>query len=112
MLPKEEVKSAGGLVLSSQTDTRTSTKENQADLAIVLAIGAGYIDNEGNDVAIDLAPGNVVLLSRLSLKYYSQFPGISEYTGEVLAMTRESEVHAAWPSVEAYEAYKKTLAND
>jgi co-chaperonin GroES (HSP10) len=109
VLPKPEIKSAGGLIVSSGNDIRSSTKENQADLALVLAVGAGYVDEDGNTVDVDLQPGSVILVSRMGLRLYSQFPGLSEYTAESIALTRETEVHCAWPSIEDYLAYQTKL---
>lgn len=118
VLPKPEIKSAGGLVLSSGNDTRTSTKENQADVAIVLAVGTGYVETVVDeatgeekqvDVDIDIKPGSVILVSRMGLRLYSQFPGLADYTAETIALTRDTEVHCAWPSIEAFNAYQATL---
>lgn len=110
VLPKEELKSAGGLVLSADTHGhRSSTDENRAELAMVLANGPGYVDDDGNDVPIDIPPGSVVLLSRIGLKLYSQFPGLAEYTSETIALTRDSEIHCAWPSIDAFQTYAAKL---
>lgn len=110
VLPKEELKSAGGLIMNSvSSDHRTSTNENRADLAIVLACGDGYIDDDGTEVPMDLQPGNVILVSRMGLRLYSDFPGLQEYTKETIALSRDTEVHCAWPSIDAYVAYRSKL---
>jgi co-chaperonin GroES (HSP10) len=111
MLPKEELKSAGGLILHAPTnDHRTDMEQNRAVLALVLAAGTGYYNEEsGNSVPLEVAPGNVVLVSEMGLKKYTQFPGLAEYTANQIALTRETEIHMCWPSVEAYEAYKYAL---
>lgn len=109
VMPKEELKSAGGLILNAPTsDHRSKLEQERAKLAVVVAIGNGYFDGE-EDVPLDIKPGAVVLISELGLKYYSEFPGIAEYTGETLALTRDTEVHAAWDSLEAYQEYRTLL---
>lgn len=111
VLPKEEFKAGNsGLIMAAESDSRTSTEQNRADLAIVLAVGDGYFNEEtGKLEPLDIEVGNVILVSRMGLKLYSQFPGIPEYTKETLALTRDSEVHAAWSSLEEYQAYSKAL---
>lgn len=113
VLPKAEIKSAGGLFINSNSSSHKSTTEmNRAKLAIVLVSGSGYYDEDGEDVALDVLPGAVIMVSEMGLKYYSEFPGIAEYTGETLALTRDSEIHAAWPSIEAYSVYQQTLLDE
>ncbi len=110
VLPKEEIKQGSIIVASNLDDHRSSTEQNRADLGVVLAVGSGYFDDEtGGDVAMDIQPGNVVLVSRMGLKLYSQFPGISGYTKETIALTRDNEIHCAWASLEAYQAYREKL---
>ena len=111
MLPKEEIKSKGGIILQSDPNqVRGETAaQGQPTLCVVLACGSGYTDDDGNDVALDYEPGAVVLVSELGLKKYSTFPGMNDYNQGTIALTRESEVHMFWPSIAAYETYKKTL---
>ncbi len=110
LLPKEELKTAGGLVIaSSLNDHRTSTDVNKALLGVVLAVGNGYVDDEGNESAVEVKPGYVVMLSQFGVRPYSHFPGVAEYTSESIALTRESEIHCAWPSMDAYQEYRKAL---
>ncbi len=110
LLPKPAVKSAGGIFIESGDDMRTSTKENQADLVLVLATGPGYYDDETKeDVPMDIHVGDVLLVSRMGLKLYSQFPGLNGYTKETIALTKDSEAHANWPSIEAFKEYQDSL---
>jgi co-chaperonin GroES (HSP10) len=111
LLPKIEVKTKGGLVLAtSLNDHRTTTNENQADVAVVLAVGSGYYGDDGEAVPMDVRVGNVILLTRFGVRAYSTFPGLTEYTAESIALCRESDVHAAWPSIEAFNAYVEKLS--
>lgn len=111
LLPKEEVLTAGGLVIATNlNDHRSTTKENQADLAVVLAAGPGYYsDDTGEDVALDVKPGNVVMLTRYGIRAFSSFPGVLDFTQDTIAMCRDSDIHAAWESIEAYEQYRAAL---
>ena len=114
VLPKEELKTAGGLIVaSSLSDHRSETEANRPTMAIVLAAGAGYFDSDsGKDVPLDIQPGNVILVSQLSLKYLTEVPGYTAYvknTNDQIALTRESEIHMRWASIAEYETYKYIL---
>jgi co-chaperonin GroES (HSP10) len=109
VLPKEELKSAGGIILPAAKTHRNTAEDDRAELALVLLPGSGYAADDGTDVPLDLAPGNVILVSKLAFKYYSEFPGLANYTENAIALIRETEVHAKWDSIEAYEAYKQQL---
>ncbi len=114
VMPKEEIKSAGGIILNSlASDHKTTTEQHRPLIAVVLATGTGFIDDEsGEPIDMDVKPGSVIMISPYSLTYMSTFPGIPEATAEVLAMCKESDVSLSWPSIEAYEEYRKALANN
>lgn len=110
-LPKEEIKTASGIIVAApKTDHRSTLEQNRAELAVVLAVGSGYYDEEGSDVPVDLAPGNVVLINGFGLRAYSDFPGIADYVQDAIAMIRDNDVHAAWESLEAYKAYRDGMS--
>jgi len=110
LLPKEEIKTAGGLIVATQSDYRTNTQENQCDVAVVLATGSGYYDDDtGEDVSMDLKVGNVVLLSRYGIRAYSNFPGIKDFVAGTIALARDNDVHAAWDSIASFETYKAKI---
>jgi len=100
VLPKEELKTSGGIILATKAnDHRSMTEENRPTLAVVLAAGED----------VKLEPGNVVLVSALGLKCYSNFPGLQEYVANSIAMTMEHEVHVAWRDLEAYASYRELI---
>ena len=109
VLPKEELK-MGSIIISAPKDQiKGGAEHDRAELALVLMTGSGYTDDEGNDVPMDLEPGNVILVSKLAFKYYSEFPGLVDYTNNAIAMIRETEIHAKWDSLESYEQYRTSL---
>jgi len=110
VLPKEELVSKGGIVLATQpNDFRSSTEENKHVLAVVLAVGVGYTDETGSLIKSSLVPGNVVLVNPFSLRRYSSFPMLQEYTAQDIAMTSDSEINCSFESIEAYQRATKLL---
>lgn len=110
LLPKQEVKTKGGLVIAtSLTDHRSTTVENAADVAVVLAVGEGYYGDDGEAVPMDIKVGNVVLISRFGMRTYSSYPGVQDYVADTIALARDSDCHVKWDSIEAFEAYVAKL---
>lgn len=111
VLPKEEIKTKGGLVIaSSLSDHRTNTDMNRADVAVVLAVGEGYYDDDtGADVAMDIKVGNVVLISRYGLRTYSSFPGVTNFVADTIALCRDNDINAVWEDAAAFEAYRQAM---
>jgi co-chaperonin GroES (HSP10) len=109
ILPKLEVKTAGGLVIASDSRQVNGSNVDLPTLALVLQVGAGYVDENGVPEKQELKPGNVVLISEMGLKYYSMYPGLKEFTPKSIALTRESEVHMYWDSIEAFKNFETTI---
>jgi len=112
-LPKEEIKSAGGLILAAPlSDHRSTLDQNRACLAVILCAGEGYYDDETNEtVSLDLQVGNIVLISAYGLRAYSNFPGVVGYKADSIALIRDSDVTAAWSTRAAYDAFASELAS-
>lgn len=110
VLPKEELKKGSIVIASDIKNIKSSTEENRAQLAVVLAVGSGYFDEAtGNIEPLPYSQGELILVSPYGLKMYSQFPGITDFTDQKIALTRESEVHMSWKDFAAYEKYKAAL---
>ncbi len=110
IMPKEELKSAGGLIIASDaTRYRTDTTANRPLIVVVLTTGPGdYDPDSGEYNEVEYKPGNVLFISDMSIKYLSDFPGIGA-TGQKLGIVRPTETHISWPSFEAYEKFRNTL---
>ena len=72
---KNEEKTAGGLYIPE------SAKE-KAQLAIVVTVGAGRLDKDGNRVPLDVAPGQTV--------YFGKYAGTE--AGDDHLIIREDEI--------------------
>jgi co-chaperonin GroES (HSP10) len=111
ILPPEEVKTSGGLVLSAPTGyTKGATFDTQrGTLGIVLLVGEGYVDSDNTSYAIDLKAGNVVQINEFGIKALSSFPGLNEYTAGTLALIDETTVQLVWKDLETFKEYSDVL---
>lgn len=110
VLPQKEIKTASGIILSAPKDHVKVTAESfQPQLAIVLLIGAGYVDSDNNPIDMDVKVGNIVMVNELGLRYFSTFPGIVDYTKNTLALTSESEIQMIFENMEKFEQYEALL---
>lgn len=103
--------SEGGIIFAADAEQITgTTKEKTGEVGLVLLVGEGYYDEKSSDtIPLDLKPGNVVLLPRYSLSYYSFFPGLATFTKDKLAMCSEDEIRFVYQDLQAYEEAKKLL---
>lgn len=112
ILPEPEMKTASGLIVGTASNQRTDTEENKFTAAVVLAIGAGYYDEESNeDVPLKVKLGQVVEVVRTSLRRYSTHPALgSQFTKGDLATTRESDISCLLAdTVEEYDVTLGTI---
>lgn len=109
VLPKQEMKSAGGLIIAAPSTHKGTADMQRAVLGIVLMVGEGYIDSDGKDIPMEVKVGNVVVLNEFGVKYYSEFPGIKSYTENKLAMTGESEIQIKFESVDELIEFESLL---
>lgn len=109
VLAKQEMKSAGGLIIAAPSSHKGIIDMQRAVLGVVLMVGEGYIDDEGNDIPMEVKPGNIVVLNEFGVKYYSDFPGVKTYTENKLAMTSESEIQFKFESAEELAEFESLL---
>ena len=109
VLPKDELKKGGIIIAADLKDHRSMTQENRAQLCMILMTGAGYEDEDGETQELPYKPGEIILVSDLSLKPYTQFPGLVDFTPNDIALSRTTEIHMSWDSIEHYEEYKAAL---
>lgn len=97
-IDEPEIKTKGGIVLAQAPGHILSEAQSlKAKLGIVLLVG--------RDVPAHLQPGAVILLNEYSVRWYSTFPGITEYSGKKIGLTMASEVKMSFKDEETYERF-------
>lgn len=109
VMPQEELRTAGGLHLVDTSQAKSDVVMNKALLGVVVLIGEGYVDENGEDVPVDVKPGNVVMFNEVAARYYSSFPGIKGYLKNSLAMISDSDIQMVFPSLNAYSEFSSLV---
>lgn len=124
ILPPEELKTSGGLIMAVDTDQRKggSIEAHKVEVGVVRMAGQGYweesevyrtdsgnVVSEGNYTSLECQPGSIVILPQYSIQLLSHFPGIQRPTANKLAMVKMDQILAYYPSEEAYSEAKAKL---
>lgn len=122
LFPKQELKTAGGLIIHTPDDHvgGKSIEAHRAEVGIVRMSGQGYwVDADdsmkpgaityGHYEKLECQPGAIVVLPKYSLQLMSTFPGIERPINQKLCLVKMDQVLAYYPSLEAYETAKAEL---
>jgi hypothetical protein len=122
ILPREEIKTSGGLIISTPKDHTKggSVTAHAVEIGRVLMSGQGYWNEEkanpegylipkGGYDSLECQPGAIVVLPQYSITLMSHFPAIQRPTENKIAMVKMDQVLMYFPSVEAYETAKAKL---
>lgn len=109
VLPKKEMKTSGGLIMAAPTQHKGTADTQRAVVGVVVMVGEGYVNDDQQDVPMETKVGNVVVLNEFGLKYYSDFPGVTSYTENKLALTAESEIQMKFDSLDDLAEFERLL---
>ena len=102
VLPEIELKSKGGLIIQSAASTHRSDLDmNKVTIAVVLAVG--------NEVE-DIAAGQLVELSRMGTRFYSNHMVIPTVTSNKVALIHVDEIARVIGSYEEWEAARAVFS--
>lgn len=109
-IPQEEVKTKSGLVLttSGNTNNVNSISANLPTLVYVLAVGAGHVDEEGNDVPLDVAPGDILMVGSNSVKWLPVLE-IDGYQPFEIGLSTENETQIKIAGNDGYDRFIAAL---
>lgn len=108
LLPKEEFKTAGGLIVGDPGGYRTEVQTNRPLIGVVLLVGEGSTNEEGELEEVPFSPGAVVQINTHGPAYYSEYPGIGKTSD--IAMIVPSHVNMSWPSIADYMKFREVLS--
>lgn len=94
----------GGIILASSNplhNHRDFTAE-QPGFYRVLMVGQGYYDEKGEDIPLEVKPGNIIMTGTMSVKLFTVFPMLEITDTHMLGMTRYSDVQWKWETEEEF----------
>jgi co-chaperonin GroES (HSP10) len=118
-IPEDELKTKSGLIIATaRANTQHgSIAEQKPNWVRVLAVGAGYYSQETDDdgtivektVPLDVEVGDIVLLPRISIHYFSVF-GLEGYEADSIGISKASEIQLRFHGQEGYERAFRCLS--
>lgn len=102
-----EQKTASGILIGVKAGRQTGgLADGRAHFAKVLAVGKGYFDEADSDkpIPLDTKPGDIVLLSELSVKWLSSFGDLNGYEPDTIGLARESDVQLRFNGAEGWSS--------
>lgn len=112
-MPPEEAKTAGGIHLAtSAIDKQIDGLEaNRPVFVRVLLVGKGFYDPKSEEIIpVDVAPGAIALVGRMSVKWLSVFGPIISARSQQLGLIRESDIQLHFKNADSQKKVYEMLA--
>lgn len=109
-IPKEERKTKGGIVLASEQISMRQVNGMDPSRSLLfvraLYLGAGYYDeeNEATTIPLEVQPGNILAVPFTSIKWFSEFGDMVDYTQDSIGLITEDSVQWALKDDAEYAA--------
>ncbi len=113
-IPKAEVKTKSGLVLSSGGRKSFDGMDmNQPLFVRVLDKGPGFYDEEtGDSSPLEVEVGDIILIGKVSVQFFSTFGPLVSEPGSQIGLTRESEIRMRFKGQEAWDKACEVLVRE
>lgn len=113
-IPDEDFVTESGLIIATNFGGKqfNSIVADRPNWLRVLACGEGYYDTETDpdtgatiekSIPLDVAPGDVILVSQVSVKYFSIFGELKGYEADRIGLTRAQDIQLKFKGKEGYE---------
>lgn len=111
VLPEDEIKTKSGLILAAKPEQlHGSVLQHKALIGLVLAVGAGYYDDETKeDIPLEVQPGDIVLLPQFAITPLSTFPGLDSVTNNRLGIIKDESIIFRYKGKDALEKARDLL---
>ncbi len=101
-----EGKTQSGIIIPSnkQQSYKQTYNDEVIEFGVVLMVGPGDVDSEGNHLAMTTKPGDIISLPP-NVQWYSQFGTMKDYKIGTIGRMRDAQVMMCWDNYnEAMEA--------
>lgn len=114
-IPEEEMRK-GGLIIAKPDSYKDTLADSRPIWVRILVTGSGYYseDAEGNpqDVPLDTKPGDIALVGRVSVQWFSVFGELEDYDPQTIGITLEEEIKLRFNGEEGFTEAFKILNQD
>lgn len=109
-IEQPEARTAGGIIIAENSNIKSDIKSFKPLIAMVIAVGEGYLDTETNSmVEMETKPGSIVLLNPNGATFFSTVPGLDSYSDMKLGISSEGDIQMRFDDMEAFNSYKEAL---
>jgi co-chaperonin GroES (HSP10) len=110
------MKTKSGIILQDNTKNQFGTiGQDKPNFCIILDVGEGYYDPKTKKYdrsVMEVEVGDIVLIPKLSINYFSYFADFSDYIPDSIGITTEDSVQMSFYGMKGYESYFKGLNNE
>lgn len=100
----------GSIYIAPSQSARSTFDQDQPTFVRILAIGEGYYDEKTKEsISLNVRPGDIALVSNLSVRWFSTFLNMGDYELNTIGITRESEIKMRFNGEAGYNNVKETL---
>lgn len=108
----EPPKSQGGIYLAKSSSKQVNGMETNAPTLVrVLSVGQGFYNEDGEDVALSVEPGDICLVGKHSVRQISYLPGLPVTEIDSIGLIQESGINLRFKGQEGYDSAMKILSD-
>jgi len=110
-IKEAEKKTASGIIIGIDVKNQLGTfAQDRPHWVRVLAVGEGYYnDDTGEPSPLNAQPGDIALVSQVSVKWFSTFGDLNGYQADTIGLTRDSEIQIRFKGEEGYRTTFRSL---
>lgn len=106
LLEEPETTTKSGIVLNVKS-TKHHAAADRARLAVVLAVGPGYVTEEDEKIDMIYKPGDYVLVNQFGVKTFGEFFGLSEYKADSVGLITDDLIHGKISNFKEFDTILK-----
>ena len=113
-IPEKNAVTKSGIEIVSVTGrAKSGLTDSRPKFVLVLAVGAGFYDGDtGKDIPLGVNPGDIIIVSSLSVDWFNIFGNHVCEEGHRIGLTRESEIKHRFKGADSYAKILGLLGDD
>lgn len=112
IVPDEVIQTKSGILIPTDKKSMqvNTVSADRPEFFFVLAVGNGYTRDDGSLEPLDTVPGQIVMIPKLSVRFFSYFGEMSGYDPDTIGIARESDIEIKFDSDKSYQEFFRTVS--